>query len=254
MADRQIIVAGNWKMHKTASETRGFVGELLFQISEKDYKRQIVIAPPFASIPAAVEEARDSAIHVCAQNLHWEDQGAYTGEISAPMLREVGCSHVIVGHSERRQYFCETDSTVNRKILAAQKHGLVPIFCVGETLEQRETGDTANVVKRQLTEGMKDVIITDPVRFVLAYEPIWAIGTGRTATPEQAQEVHALLRQTLRELLGDEGAASIRILYGGSVKPDNAADLFSRPDIDGGLIGGASLKVADFAGIIRAGL
>jgi len=195
---------------------------------------------------------KETAILVSGQNLHWEDHGAFTGEVSAPMLKEAGCTYVIVGHSERRQYFGETDETVNRKIAAARRHGLTPIFCLGETLEEREGWTTFDVVKRQLLGGLKDLIFSDPAGLVVAYEPVWAIGTGRTATPEQAQEVHAFLRRELSALYGEDFAKQTRILYGGSVKPSNTSELMGCPDIDGALVGGASLKAEDFLGIIRA--
>jgi triosephosphate isomerase len=254
MADRKLIIAGNWKMHKTPSETRSFVLGLIAGLQEVDLGRQVVIAPPFISIAAAVEEARGTTIQVSGQNLHWEETGAFTGEVSGPMLADAGCAYVIVGHSERRQYFGETDETVNLKLKAAIRAGLIPIFCLGETLDERREGRTFSVVKGQLHVGMKDIAVGDPDRFVIAYEPVWAIGTGQTATPEQAQEAHEFLRNELSLLVGKETADRLRILYGGSVKPDNARSLMGRPDIDGGLVGGASLKLEDFIGIIREGM
>jgi triosephosphate isomerase (TIM) len=251
MTDRKLIIAGNWKMHKTSAETRSFVQQLIAGLQETEAPCEIVIAPPFTSISAAVEEARSTAIRVSGQNLHWEDKGAYTGEIPGPMLKEAGCTHVIVGHSERRRYFGETDQTVNAKLKAALRAGLTPIFCLGETLEERQQGRTFSVVKTQLLDGMRDIVIDDPDAFVIAYEPVWAIGTGRTATPEQAQEVHEFLRYEVTTAYGTKTGNALRILYGGSVKPDNARILMDCKDIDGGLVGGASLKVEDFVGIIN---
>jgi len=253
MGIRKPIMAGNWKMHKTASETTGLVQELAAGLSSSEPACGETVAPPFTSIPAAVAAAGRTIIAVAGQNLHWEDQGAYTGEIAGPMLKAAGCTHVIIGHSERRQYFGETADSVNLRVKAAMRTGLVPIFCLGETLDEREAGKTFDVVKTQLLGGMKDIRPEDASGFVLAYEPVWAIGTGRTATPDQAQEVHAFLRNELRSLLGPELAEGLRILYGGSVKPDNARSLMSQPDIDGGLVGGASLKAKDFLGIIAQG-
>jgi len=250
---RRPVIAGNWKMCKTSAETRDLVRQLLTGLQDASPDCDIVVAPPFTSIFAAVEETRGSVIGVSAQNLHWEDRGAFTGEISGPMLKEIGCSYVIVGHSERRQYFRETDENVNLKIKAAIRNGLIPIFCLGETLEEREHAATFEVVKGQLILGMGGVSLTDWSRFIIAYEPVWAIGTGRTATPEQAQEVHGFLRSQLGSLVGENSAREIRILYGGSVKPENTRGLMDCPDIDGGLVGGASLKAEDFVGIVREG-
>jgi triosephosphate isomerase len=249
--ERKPIIAGNWKMHKTASETVRFVCELMQNFGNTWPACEVIVAPSFTSLASAVKEAEGTCIRVSAQNLHWETQGAFTGEVSAGMLRDLGCSHVIIGHSERRQYFGETDDSVNRKIKAALRGDLIPIFCLGETLEERESGKTFEVVGRQLARGLTDVILADPVQFVIAYEPVWAIGTGRTATPEQAQEVHGFLRHELAELLPKGFSDQVRILYGGSVKPDNSRSLMSCADIDGGLVGGASLKADDFLGIIK---
>lgn len=253
MTDRRLIIAGNWKMHKTPVETRAFVQQLIAGLRDTQVTCEVVIAPPFTSISSAVEEARGTNIMVSGQNLHWEDKGAYTGEISGAMLKEAGCRHVIVGHSERRQYFGETDETVNLRLKAAMRSGLIPIFCLGETLEERQEGRTFSVIKTQLLDGMKGIDIDDPSRFVIAYEPVWAIGTGQTATPEQAQEVHAFLRQELVAAYDKGVGNAARILYGGSVKPDNSRSLMGCKDIDGGLVGGASLKVEDFIGIITQG-
>lgn len=253
MSVRTPVMAGNWKMHKTSSETRGLVQELAESLERQRPTCEVVVAPPFTSIPAAVEQAIGTMIQVAAQNLHWEDKGAFTGEISGPMLREAGCAFAIIGHSERRQLFGETDATVNLKIAAAIRHDLAPIFCLGETIEERQAGITFDVVRRQLRGGLGDIKPRNAERFLIAYEPVWAIGTGHTATPEQAQEVHAFLRRELAVLLGQDFAAQTRILYGGSVKPENTRSLMAQEDIDGGLIGGASLNSADFLGIIRQG-
>jgi triosephosphate isomerase (TIM) len=251
MAIRKKIIAGNWKMHKTSAETRSYIKELAAALVDFKPSCEIIAGAPFTSLAAAADEAKGTEIMVAGQNLHWEEKGAFTGEISAPMLKDIGCSHVIIGHSERRQYFGETDNTVNLKIAAAMKHGLLPIFCLGETLDERESGKTFDVVKRQLLGGLGDIRPTEPKDFVIAYEPVWAIGTGRTATPEQAQEVHAFLRKELAAALGKDFADSVRMLYGGSIKPDNTRSLMTCVDIDGGLVGGASLKVQDFLGIIK---
>lgn len=251
MGQRKVIIAGNWKMNKNRRETRVLINELLEGIVPGAPTCEIIVAPPFTAIFDAVDSTCGTPILVSGQNLHWEDHGAYTGEISGPMLRQAGCSHVIIGHSERRQFFGETDETVNWKIRAALKNGLIPIFCLGETLEQREDGKTFEKVESQLIRGMDGIEIPDPCGFVVAYEPVWAIGTGRTAAPEQAQEVHDFLRGKLAVLRGNEFAGEVRILYGGSVKPDNTRILMDCPDIDGCLVGGASLKAEDFLGIIR---
>jgi triosephosphate isomerase (TIM) len=254
MTQRKPIISGNWKLYKTPSETRTFVRELAKALAGAAPQCEVIVAPPFPSIPAAVEEAKGTLILVSGQNLYWEDSGAFTGEVSAPMLQDAGCSHAIVGHSERRQYFGETDKTVNLKIKAAQRSDLIPIFCLGETLDEREAGKTFTVVKSQLKGGLDSLGDTDPQKLIVAYEPVWAIGTGRTATPEQAQEVHAFLRTELAALWGADFADRVRILYGGSVKPSNTRDLMSCQDIDGALVGGASLKAEDFIGIISAAM
>lgn len=247
---RTPLIAGNFKMFKTVAETVSYVNDLRVLI--KDIKGvDIAIAPPFTSVAAAVDAAKGSAIEVGAQNLHWEREGAFTGEISAVMIRDTGARYVIVGHSERRTLFGDTNETVNRKTHAALTAGLVPIVCIGETLDQRDRNETMAVLDRQVRDSLDRVTGEQLAGMVLAYEPVWAIGTGRTATPAQAQEAHAALRAQLTER--DAGAAqAVRILYGGSVKPANAAELFMQPDIDGGLIGGASLIAADFAAICAA--
>ncbi len=249
---RRLVIAGNWKMHKVPSETGVFVRELVMDLGNGQLPLDVIVAPPFVCLPSAVAAARGTSIEVAAQTLHWEDQGAYTGEVSGGMLTDLGCRYVIIGHSERRQYFGETEETVNRRLRSALVHGLTPIFCLGESLEEREKSKTFDVVRGQLEIGLRDLPRFDPDKFIIAYEPVWAIGTGKTATPEQAQEVHAFLRACLGDLLDQDFARRIRILYGGSVKPENTRGLVSCPDIDGGLVGGACLKIADFTGIIRA--
>ena len=248
---RRVIVAGNWKMNKTASEGRELVEKLKKEIAGLE-DAEIVVCPPFTTIGAVVEAAAGSPIGVGAQNIHWAASGAFTGEISADMLKSSGVTYVIIGHSERRQYFGETDETVNLRARAAIAAGLTAIVCVGETLEEREAGKLVEVIERQMNVGLKDVTAADCEKLVIAYEPVWAIGTGKTATPDQAQEVHALIRATLAKLVGAETAEKVRIQYGGSMKPGNAAELLAKKDIDGGLIGGAALKAADFAGIVAA--
>ena len=251
MSERTPIIAGNWKMHKTPTETRSLMRELVDGLRSRPATCEIIVAPPFVSIIEAVEAARGVSISVSGQNMHWEDTGAFTGEVSANMLGEAGCSHVIIGHSERRQFFGETDETVNLKIKAAIRSELTPIFCLGESLTEREAGSTFEVVKTQLARGLDGIAMPDALRFVIAYEPVWAIGTGRTASPQQAQEVHEFLRVELASLVGRDYADEVRILYGGSVKPDNTRSLMECKDIDGCLVGGASLKSGDFLGIIK---
>ncbi len=242
---RTPIVAGNWKMHHGVAATTSFAEAILDEALPDTV--EAVVCPPCTSLPAAAMLLAGSSIGLGAQNVHWEESGAFTGEIAPPMLVELGVEWVIVGHSERRRLFGETDETAARRAAAAQAAGLTVIFCVGETLEEREAGSTFTVLERQtaVLGGL------DPDRLVLAYEPVWAIGTGRTASPAQAQEAHAFLRDRLRGAFG-EVAEGIRILYGGSVKPGNAAELFASPDVDGGLVGGASLDAASFSAIIRA--
>ncbi len=239
-------MAANWKMNKTTKETEEFIIGFLPLVTGVQ-NVEIVIAPPFTSLPVAAKLLRESNIKLAGQNVFYEESGAYTGEISPLMLKDVECSYVIAGHSERRQYFGETDETVNRKIRVAMSAGLAVIFCIGETLEERESGNTFNILKRQIKEGLRGIAADD---LVLAYEPVWAIGTGKTASPEQAQEAHRFIRSELVTLYGDT-AGTIRILYGGSVKPDNVSSLMSKEDVDGALVGGASLKPDSFAGIVN---
>ena len=248
---RKTIVAGNWKMHKTVSETRQFA-EALKNSLPRAKRCSIVLCVPFVNIPAAMKVLKDSRIAVAAQNLHWEDSGAFTGEVSAPMLAELGVKYVLVGHSERREYFGETDLTVNKKILAALRAGLRPILCVGETLGQRELGVTSELIAYQLKTALGGVSSEQMRHVIIAYEPVWAIGTGRTATPEQAGEVCLEIRTVLRKLYGARVARATTIQYGGSMNPKNAVELLAQPDVDGGLIGSASLTTEDFLQIIYA--
>ena len=249
---RRPIVAGNWKMNKTVGEALTLVRELRGMVSMVRDKVEVVVAPPFTALHAVAKAIEDSNIQLAAQNCFWEPWGAFTGEVSAPMLEEVGCTYVIIGHCERRQIFGETDESVNRRVKAALSSQLLPIICIGETLEQRDLGRTLDVVSRQLAGALAGFVAADVARFVIAYEPVWAIGTGRNATSSQAQEVHAHIREQLTGLYGREISERVRIQYGGSVKPDNAADLMAKPDVDGALVGGASLKAGDFAAIVKA--
>ena len=244
---RRKFVCGNWKMHKTAAEAGQLVRELRQRL---DTQVQVAVAPPFTALAAARQALQGSSIQLFAQNCHHEKQGAFTGEVSAPMLKELGCDGVILGHSERRQYFGETDEGVNKKLRAALEAQLHPIVCVGETLQEREANRTWEVVSRQVKGAFAGLGGEAIGRCTVAYEPVWAIGTGKTATTAQAQEVHGLIRGLLRDLAGPQVAEAVRIQYGGSVKPENAADLLGQPDIDGALVGGASLKAEDFARII----
>jgi triosephosphate isomerase len=242
------VIAGNWKMYKTAGEAAAFVRDFLPLVSGVRGV-EIVLAPPYPSIGAVAQFLQGSGIGVASQNVHFADEGAFTGEVSTRMLKEAGATHCIIGHSERRQYYAEDDDAVNRKVRATLAAGLTPILCVGEMLPDREGGRTFDVVGRQIAGGLKEIVAALASRIIVAYEPVWAIGTGKTATPAQAQEVHAFLRGRLKELWG--GAAdSVRILYGGSVKPDNFSALMANEDIDGALVGGASLSPESFAKIV----
>ncbi|MBT7304112.1 MAG: triose-phosphate isomerase, partial [Victivallales bacterium] len=246
---RKIFIAGNWKMNKTVAEATELVAGLKANAG-KVGNVDVAVCPTFTTLASVVEALKDTPIKVGSQNISWAESGAFTGEISAAMLNEVGVDYAIIGHSERRQYFGETDETVNARTKAALAADILPIVCIGETLEQREAGDTEQVVKTQTEAGLAGLTNEEAAKITLAYEPVWAIGTGRTATPEMAQEVHAFLRSVLVTMFGAEVAAVIRIQYGGSMKPANAAELLAQPDIDGGLIGGASLKADDFFGIV----
>jgi triosephosphate isomerase len=248
MSERTPCIAANWKMNKTVAEAAEFVDALLPRIAAT--RCDVVVCPSFVALSEVVERSRGSAVRVAAQNMHEEDWGAFTGEVSAPMLVEIDVEAVVLGHSERRQFFGETDEALARKVPAALAAGLEPILCVGESEEARDGGETEQVLERQLQADLANVEPGELERVVVAYEPIWAIGTGRTATPEQAQEACAFIRDVLRAR--GAGADSVRILYGGSVKPANAAELMSKPDVDGALVGGASLDPADFAAIVEA--
>jgi triosephosphate isomerase (TIM) len=247
---RKPVIAGNWKMYKTRVETRGFF-EAFKPLVAQSHHCEIIVAPPFTALEAAIEEARGSAISVAAQNLHWDKEGAFTGEVSAGMLVDAGCRGVIIGHSERRQYFCETDESVNRKTRAALAAGLTPIVCLGETLDEREGNHTESVLKRQFGGAMAALTGEDFSRILVAYEPVWAIGTGRTATPEVAAESHRCIRELAAQRFTSERGSALRILYGGSVKPDNIRGLMAQVEIDGALVGGASLHAESFAAIVN---
>ncbi len=245
---RTPMMAGNWKMYKTAGQAGETIRSLREQVAGVAGV-EIVVCPPFTALAAAVEAARGSTIAIGAQDCYWQAEGAFTGEVAVPMLADLGATHVIVGHSERRQFFGETDATVDKKAGAVLDHGLTCIACIGETLEQRDAGKTLAVLERQVRDGLSRHL--GSTRLILAYEPVWAIGTGRTATPAQAQEAHAFVRTLVGQVAGHAVADRIRILYGGSVKPDNIAALMAQPDVDGGLVGGASLDAASFAKIVR---
>jgi triosephosphate isomerase len=247
---RKPVMAANWKLYKTAAETITFFEKFLPLVQHSKHC-EIVVCPVFVNLLAAVEAVRGSNVRIGAQNLFWEKEGAYTGEVSGPMIAAVGCSHVVVGHSERRQYFGETDLTVLKRTRAALDAGLTPIVCVGETLEQREAGRTAAVLVEQFTRGIAELSPEQFSAILIAYEPVWAIGTGRTATPEIAADAHRVLRDQARTQFGEEAAESLRILYGGSVKPDNVKGLMAQSQIDGALVGGASLKPETFAPIVN---
>jgi triosephosphate isomerase len=248
---RKPLIAGNWKMFKTVHETVAHITELRRTLKDV-INADVVVAPPFTALAAAADRARDSRIAVSAQNLHWEREGAFTGEVSAAMIREAGAQYVIVGHSERRTLFGETNLTVNKKIAAALAAELWPIVCIGETLTQREANQTHDVLDQQMRDGLDGFTATQLEALIVAYEPVWAIGTGRHATPEQAQDAHANIRSRLRQWFGADMAERCRILYGGSVKPDNTAALMAQADVDGALVGGASLDVQSFTAIVRS--
>ncbi|MFO8052782.1 MAG: triose-phosphate isomerase [Candidatus Omnitrophota bacterium] len=247
---RKPFIAGNWKMNKTAAEAADLASKLKENVGEfKD--ADILICPPYTSLSAAQEAIKDSVIELGAQNMHWQDKGAFTGEVSAAMLKGAGIKFVIIGHSERRKYFSETNQEVNKKIKSAISADLLPIVCVGETLEQREQGKEKEVIEKQLTEGFNSLTEDDLEKVTVAYEPVWAIGTGKTATGEQADQMHSFIRNWFRENFSDQAAEKIRLLYGGSVKPANIQELISKENIDGALVGGASLKAQDFTAIIK---
>lgn len=247
---RKYLMAGNWKMNKTASEGVDLVNEINLAVS-KQSEVGVVVCPPFTCLESCAKALENSSVQLGAQNMHPKLEGAYTGEVSPVMLRSLFCTFVILGHSERREFFSETDAFINEKVLAALESSLKPILCVGETLVQREAGQTEEVVRTQLVGGLKGVTADASDNLVIAYEPVWAIGTGKTATPEMAQEVHKMIRGELTNLIGQAASAKIRILYGGSMKPENASALLDQPDIDGGLIGGASLKSKSFLELVE---
>lgn len=243
------IVAGNWKMNKNAAQTEELIADLLQKLPQTDAK--VIVAPTFVNLAQAVNQTKGTAVEVVAQNMHQAEGGAFTGEISADMLTSIGIKTVILGHSERRAYFHETDSLLANKVDTALKHDMKIIFCFGEELKDRHDKQHFNVVEYQLKDALFHLDKKDWQNIILAYEPVWAIGTGETASPEQAQEMHKFIRETILERYGNEIAENVSILYGGSVKPENAKEIFSQPDVDGGLIGGASLKADDFIGIIN---
>jgi triosephosphate isomerase len=248
---RSKIVAGNWKMHKNAEETEDLLNALIDKLPT-DKEVQIIVAPTFVNLASAVDHLEFTNIEVAAQNMHQSENGAYTGEISADMLKSVGVNTVILGHSERRSIFNETDAVIAFKVDKALQHQMRVIFCFGEELKDRQNKQHFNVVENQLRDGLFHLDKASWESLVLAYEPVWAIGTGETASPEQAQEMHEFIRETVRKAFGSDVAEDVSILYGGSVKPDNAKEIFSKPDVDGGLIGGAALKADDFAAIVNA--
>jgi len=250
---RRPIIAGNWKMYKTLKDGQELAVALkreLYRIENVD----IVICPAYTLLAYLADDLEESNIALGAQDIYWQEEGAWTGEVSPLMLKDAGCRYVIIGHSERRQFFGETNETVNKKIKAALKHGLTPLICLGENSEERESGNTFKVIEEHIKGGLAEISSEDMLKTVIAYEPVWAIGTGKTATPEQAQEAHKFIRDLLRKMYGEEAAGNIRIQYGGSVRPENIAELMAKPDVDGALVGGASLKVDSFSSIvIKAG-
>jgi triosephosphate isomerase (TIM) len=247
---RKKVLAANWKMYKNPSLTRDFFRDFLPLISGHE-RDEIVVCPPYVDLPAAIEAAKGSTVAIGGQDLYWEKEGAFTGEISAGMLRDVGCTHVIIGHSERRQYFGESDDVVNVKLKAALEAGLSPIACLGEGLEEREASLTEDVLRRQCTRAFYSISARKAGNLIVAYEPVWAIGTGKTATPQLASEAHVVIRAEAAKAFGQEFARSLRILYGGSVKPENAKALMAEEEIDGALVGGASLDAKSFAAIVK---
>ncbi len=243
------FIAGNWKMHKSISEGIAFIEAVKNEIAETEV--EVAVCAPYIMLKDLVAAAEGTKVKIAAQNMHYEDFGAFTGEVSAAMLKEIGVTYVVIGHSERRQYFNETDETVNKKVIKALKEGLGPIMCIGELLEEREAGIENRVVKAQLLKGLEGVSAEDLEKVVLAYEPVWAIGTGKTASAEDANNMIAFIRQTLREVYNDEVSEEVRIQYGGSVKPSNIEEIMNQSDIDGALVGGASLKAEDFVQLVN---
>jgi len=248
---RKKVIAGNWKMNKDLNESQDLVSKIINGLGN-DTKCNVIVCPPFTSLNEVSSLIKTTPVKLGAQNMYFEDSGAFTGEISASMIKSVGCEYVIIGHSERRTVFGEPDEVTNKKVKKALEHNLKPIFCIGELLEQREEGTTMDVVKNQLLNGLKDITLEQLSKIIIAYEPVWAIGTGKTASPEQAQEVHAAIRELIVENFSEDVADNLVIQYGGSVKPDNAGELLSQKDIDGALVGGACLKADSFLGIIAS--
>ena len=246
---RKPIIAGNWKMHNTMAEAKTLVKDLAALVT--DAQAEVVVCAPFTALAAAKEAAQGTNVKVGAQNIHWEAKGAFTGEISAAMLKEIGVEYVVVGHSERRQYFAETDETVNKRTKAALAAGIIPIVCCGETLEEREANITEKIVGDQVKADLADLTAEEVAGLVIAYEPVWAIGTGKTATDDQANEVCTFIRKTIADIFGQDAADKVRIQYGGSVKPATISNLMAKSDIDGALVGGASLKAEDFSQIVK---
>ncbi len=246
---RKYLIAANWKMNKTPSESIEFLHDLQKKLTNQE-KGEILICPPYTSIYAMIQYTDNFNVHIGAQDVHWENDGAYTGKISCRMLKELNCEYVIIGHSEQRTYFYETDETVNKKVMKVLEYKMTPIICVGETLQERELKKEKEVVTNQLKKGLQNLRADQEI--VIAYEPVWAIGTGKNATPEQAQEMHKLIRELLQDMFNKEFAEKTRIIYGGSLKPENSKEIFSQPDIDGGLIGGASLKVDSYYSILKS--
>ena len=249
---RRRIIAGNWKMYNNISESQNLVTKLVTGLTNQNLIREVIICPPFTSLSETSNLLKGTKIKLGAQNMHFEEKGAFTGEISNDMLKSVGCKYVILGHSERRTIFGESDELINKKIKKALYSDLTPIFCIGESLVQRENGTTKEVIERQVLEGIKDLNEEDVNKIIIAYEPIWAIGTGKTASPQQAQEVHKFIRSILKDTFSEATSENIPILYGGSVKPNNAEDLLAKEDIDGALVGGACLEAESFISIIKA--
>lgn len=249
---RKKVIAGNWKMNNDVNGTVNLISEIKKELNGKNLKADVIVCPPFTNLETAYALVKDSAIKLGAQNMYFEESGAFTGEISPSMLKSAGCEFVILGHSERRTIFHENDQLINKKIKTAVKHGLKPIFCIGETLEEREKGTTFNVIETQVRNGLEGLTQNELSSLVVAYEPVWAIGTGRNATPQQAQEVHQFIRGLIVKMYSQSFADRLVIQYGGSVKPDNAKELLSQPDIDGALVGGACLKADSFVKIVEA--
>lgn len=249
--NRKQVIAGNWKMHNNVDESLELTQALHNELNNIT-EVEVIVAPTYPAIYPVAQFLKDSSVKIAGQDIFWEDKGAYTGCVAGSMLKNAGAEYVIIGHSERRQYFHETDADVNKKTQASLRHNLIPIVCVGETLDERESNKVEDVVERQITLGLKELDSNVVENIIIAYEPVWAIGTGKTATSSQAEEVHVFIRKVLTKLFGVDVANKVRILYGGSVKPDNSKELLSQPNIDGALVGGASLKAADFVGIIKS--